>query len=267
MTLKIPGRSGESEHIVCSYKNFEELVADRCYFGCTVGRYANRIARGRFSLDQVEYQLTLNDGANSLHGGDGFDKRVWKCVESSDTAITFRLDSCDGDAGYPGNLVAEATFELFDQSLVLSYSATTDKPMVVNLTNHAYFNLSGVGRGDVSRHLLKMKASTYLPVDKELIPTGELASVIDSAYNFTISKPVGIALQQLPLGIDHCYAFDNVHTGGSQIELFDPDSGRVLEIITSQPAVQLYTGNFLDGSIEGVGGAYKQYGALCLETQ
>lgn len=237
------------------------------YFGAVVGRYANRIAGGRFTLDGREYRVPVNDGPNSLHGGDdGFDRRVWRVAGRTDSAITLTLVSPDGDQGYPGTLTVTATYTLTPDALRVDYHATTDAPTVVNLTNHAYFNLAGTGAdfdrtgpgpgagGDVLGHILRMDADHYLPVDATKIPTGELAPVKGTDFDFTTPHAVGARRGG---DYDHCFVLDG------SITLTDPGSGRVMEVVTTEPGVQFYAGGMLDPEAT----PYGPYAGLCLETQ
>jgi aldose 1-epimerase len=247
------------------------------FFGCVVGRYANRIAKGKFTLDGKEYKLAINNKPNTLHGGNkGFDKVVWKpakIVEDGPLAVGFTYTSADGEEGYPGKLTATVTYELTEKNeLRIIYSAKTDKATPVNLTNHAYFNLAGHNAGTILDHELTLKASKYTPVDDTLIPTGKIEPVKDTPYDFTTAHKVGSRIKKLtnkPQGYDFNYVIDG---GGKKLTLAaivrEAKSGRVMEVETTQPGVQLYTGNFLDGKTKGKGGtAYKQYTGLCLETQ
>jgi aldose 1-epimerase len=240
----------------------------------TVGRYANRIAKGRFVLDGVEYKLATNDGANHLHGGvKGFDKVVWNLEDIGHDAdgamVKMSYISEDGEEGYPGNLACTVTYTLTaDNQLKINYEAGTDKTTVINLTNHSYFNLAGQGTGDILGHELTLEADNFTPVDAGLIPTGEIKSVKGTPMDFTLPMSIGSRIAQVTGGYDHNYVLN----GGEEIALaakvFEPTSGRVMEIYTMEPGIQLYTGNFLDGSITGKGGkVYKKHYGFCLETQ
>jgi aldose 1-epimerase len=248
------------------------------FFGCVVGRYANRIAKGKFTLDGKEYKLAINNKPNTLHGGNkGFDKVVWKpakLVEDGPLAVGFTYTSPDGEEGYPGKLDVAVTYELTEKNeLRILYSAKTDKATVVNLTNHAYFNLAGHNAGSILDHELTLKASKFTPVDDTLIPTGKIEDVKDTPYDFTTAHKIGSRIKKLkndPQGYDFNYVID----GGGKKKLVlaatvrEAKSGRVMEVETTQPGVQLYTGNFLNGMVKGKGGtAYKQYSGFCLETQ
>lgn len=246
------------------------------FFGCIVGRYANRIARGRFTLDGREYKLAVNNGPNSLHGGTkGFDKVVWRNVETKlPLAVSFAYRSADGEEGYPGTLDVTVTYQLTETNeLRISYSAATDKATVVNLTNHAYFNLAGHNAGTILDHEVTLRASKYTPVNDDLIPTGKVEDVRDTVFDFRTPRSIGSRLDKLtnkPRGYDHNYAIDGGGAGRlvPAATVREPKTGRVMEVSTTKPGVQLYTGNFLDGKVKGKGGsAYAQYAGLCLETQ
>ncbi len=245
------------------------------YFGAVAGRYANRIAKGRFRLAEEAYQITVNNGPNSLHGGvEGFDRRVWTAKEIRN-GVELTLVSPDGDQGFPGTLTAHVRYTLTGNRLRIDYSATTDNPTVINLTNHTYFNLSGEGNPSILDAVLTLDADKYTPVDATLIPTGELAPVAGTPFDFTQPTVIGSCIdttnEQLKLasGYDHNW----VLCGKSgelrpAAKVFDPASGRVLSVLTTEPGVQFYTGNFLDGSLVGKSGAkYVKHSGLCLETQ
>jgi len=272
--VEVPDRDGKIENITLFRDSLEDYLAGHPYFGCAVGRYANRIAQGKFTLDGTEYTLATNDGANHLHGGEkGFDKLVWKAkpIEEKDfVGVRFKLVSPDGDEGYPGTLTATVTYAVTDEDeLIMKYTAKTDKPTVVNLTNHAYWNLAGAGSGDVLNHELMLNADGYLPVDEGLIPLGTVASVKGTPMDFTQPKTIGSRIEQVEGGYDHCYVL-NKEAGKKRTlaaRVVEPTSGRVMEIYTTQPAIQFYTGNFLDGTISGGGVDYQKHYAFCLETQ
>jgi aldose 1-epimerase len=277
VTLKVPDRQGKIDDVVLGYDKLEDYAAGKAYFGATVGRYANRIAHAKFTLDGVTYTLPKNDGDNHLHGV--FNKRVWnaKDVSGSDgQALELTYVSKDGEDGFPGNLSVKVVYTLTDQNeLKIDYSATTDKDTVLNLTNHCYFNLAGQGNGDILQQQLMIRADRFTPVDATLIPTGELRSVKGSPFDFATSTVIGARIdqddQQLKLGhgYDHNWVLNNSTAGSLYIaaQAYDPHSGRVLEVSTTEPGLQLYTGNFLDG-IRGKGGkVYNRRYAFCLETQ
>ncbi len=278
--LWAPDREGRMDDIVLGYDNLEDYIAVTPYFGAIVGRYGNRIAFGEFSIDGESYELATNNDANHLHGGIvGFDKVVWKseAYANKDAAgVKLRYLSKDGEEGYPGNLDVTVVYELTnDNELVVKYEATTDKPTVVNLTHHGYWNLRGAGNGSILDHELTLNAPFYTPVDSGLIPTGEIISVAGTPMDFTRPKPIGSRIdadfEQLAFGggYDHNWVLDK--TGGGRTfaaRLYDPGSGRQMEIFTEEPGIQFYSGNFLDGTIVGKQGAtyHYRYG-MCLETQ
>src|SRR5580693_9399551 len=278
VSLKVPDRNGKPADVVLGFDNLDGYVsnfngASDAFFGALIGRYANRIAHGTFSLDGKKYSLPLNDGQNSLHGGPhGFNNVVWK-ARPIDDGVELSYFSKDGEAGYPGNLSALVRYTLVKGDLRIEYSATTDKDTVVNLTNHSYFNLAG--QGDILSHQLTLHASRFTPVDAGLIPTGELKSVEGTPFDFRKATPIGTRInaddEQLHRGrvYDHNWVLDS---GGGKLtkaaELYDAGSGRVLKVLTDQPGIQFYSGNFLDGSIKGKGGKPDElHAALCLETQ
>jgi aldose 1-epimerase len=251
------------------------------YFGALIGRYGNRIGTASFKLDGQTYHLPVNDNkANTLHGGDkGFDKRLWSGSETQTedgAALTLTYTSKDGEEGFPGNLTAKVVYSLTaDNGLKIDYNATTDKDTVVNLTNHSYFNLSGPGAGDILQHQVMIDADKFTPVDSLLIPTGELRPVAGTPFDFKTATAIGARInnddEQLKFGkgYDHNWVLNS--TGGSlakAAEVYDPASGRVLQVFTTEPGLQFYTGNFLDGTIHGKNGkVYNLRGAFCMETQ
>jgi aldose 1-epimerase len=275
--LIVPDRDGKLGDVALGFDRLAPYFPLTTYFGATIGRYGNRIAKGQFELGGHTYQLPVNNGANSLHGGiRGFDKRVWKeeAVESDSPAIRFSRLSPDGEEGYPGNLYASVTFTLTeDNRLRISYQATTDKPTVINMTNHTYFNLAGAGNGTILDHVVTLHANAYTPVDSGLIPTGEIKDVKDTPFDFRSPTPIGLHLKETggtPTGYDHNFVLEKgiFSDWGLAAKVEDPKSGRTLEVYTDQPGVQFYTSNFLDGTLTGKGGkVYPQYGAFCLETQ
>src|SRR3972149_6163539 len=255
--VEVPDRNGKFENINLFMDSLKDYTGTKNpFFGCTVGRYANRIAKGKFSLDGEEYTLPINNAPNTLHGGNkGFDKVVWKAepVETGDSVgVKFTYVSPDGEEGFPGTLTAEVTYSLTNQDeLEMNYIATTDKPTVVNLTNHCYWNLAGAGSGDVLSHELMLNADGYLPVGEGLIPLGYVKPVKGTPMDFTTPMTIGSRIDQVSGGYDHCYVLNK--KPGEALSLVakavEPKSGRVMEVYTTEPAVQLYTGNFLDGSV------------------
>jgi aldose 1-epimerase len=273
--LWVPDKSGKNADVVLGFDNLAGYLTDHPYFGATVGRYANRIAKGQFQLDGRTYSLFINNGPNSLHGGKtGFNRKVWKAEPvglAHGAAVKLTCVSEDGEEGYPGTLTVHVTYELSDENaLKISYSASTDKPTVVNLTNHSYFNLSGAGSGDVLKDVLQLDADRYTPVDSTLIPTGELKSVEGTPFDFREATAIGERYAQVPGtgGYDHNFVLNGeAGTLRKSGELYDPVSGRQMELWTTEPGVQIYMAIGLNGSIKGIGGAYQKFGALCLETQ
>jgi aldose 1-epimerase len=280
--LQVPDRSGQLDDVVLGFDVAQRYLSDSPYFGAVVGRYGNRIAKGRFKLDGETYQLALNNAPNSLHGGEiGFDKRIWvgQVVKTTDgEGVRFSLRSGDGDEGYPGALDASVTYVWTeDNRLIIDYEATSDAATVVNLTQHSYFNLAGHDAGSILDHTLTVDAARFTPVDAMLIPTGELRQVADTPFDFRVAKPIGRDIEakneQLRIGggYDHNFVLRNrFNPGDMQLAavLVAPSTGRMLMIETDQPGLQFYSGNFLDGSVTGKGGASYEYrGGLCLETQ
>jgi len=273
VSLKLPDRKGKVDDCVLGYDSLDGYVKNSPYFGSTVGRYGNRIAKGQFVLNRVTYHLAKNNGENHLHGGvKGFDKVVWSAEPmkaSGGMGVKFTYFSKDGDEGYPGNLSCIVIYTLTnDNELKISYEATTDKATPVNLTNHSYFNFTG-GRRDTLGHELMLHADRYTPVDKGLIPTGELAAVKGTPMDFTTPTAIGLRIAKVEGGYDHNYVLTS---GGGALALaarvFEPESGRVMEISTTEPGIQFYSGNFLDGTIAGKSGrVYGKHFGFCLETQ
>jgi aldose 1-epimerase len=266
VALKAPDRNGSFADVVLGFATLEEYVSNPRYFGGLIGRHANRIGLGKFSLNETEYQLTQNNGVNHLHGGaKGFDKRVWKAAdETADGSAALHLEyfSRDGEEGYPGNLTANVVYTLSaENELEINYEATTDRETIVSLTNHSYFNLAG--QGDILSHELTLHADGFTPVSTELIPTGEIEPVENTRMDFRQSRPIASG------GYDHNFVLNNFDGSlRSAARLYEPRSGRVLEIFTTEPGLQFYSGNFLDGSFAGKGGfVYHKYTGLCLEPQ
>jgi len=275
VSLQVPDRKGNMDDVVLGYDSLSQYVSNNPYFGAIVGRYANRIAHGSFLLEGKTYSVPKNNGDNSLHGGTrGFDKVVWKAKPIKD-GIELSYVSRDGEQGYPGTLTATVRYTLNDDGLRIEYSATTNKPTVVNLTNHSYFNLAGQGKGTILQQQLKIHASRFTPVDSTLIPTGELRSVEGTAFDFRALTPIGqrIAADEDQLhkgrGYDHNWVLDKSQGKLSEAaELYDPGTGRVLQVLTTELGLQFYSGNFLDGTIVGKQGrTYEHRSGLCLETQ
>jgi len=264
VSLDAPDRNGKMADVVLGFDTLPEYIANpTTYFGAIIGRYGNRIANGRFTLDGVEYKLPRNNGENSLHGGDnGFFRRVWKPRILPDGGLELTYLSKDGEEGYPGNLSVTVTYHLTDANdLKIDYSATTDKDTVVNLTNHSYFNLKGAGSGDILGHNLMLNAERFTPVDKNLIPIGELLGVAGTPFDFRRLTAIGARIEQnneqlkIAGGYDHNWVLNktgNALSLAARVE--EPSSGRTLEVHTTEPGVQFYTGNFLDGTVKGKGG-------------
>ena len=276
---RVPDRRGQLADIVLGYDDPAQYVKDNSpYFGAIVGRYGNRIAKARFTLDGRTYPLAANNGVNHLHGGvQGFDKVLWQGEAlRGGTAVVFTRTSADGEEGYPGNLKARVTYTLTDKNeLMVAYEATADKPTVVNLTQHTYFNLAGQGTGNILGHVLRINADRYTPVDATLIPTGELAPVDKTPFDFRQPTAIGARIQsehpqiQFGRGYDHNWVLARSGAGLSlAADVYEPTSGRTLQVRTTEPGVQFYAGNFLDGTITGKGGrVYQQRSGFCLETQ
>lgn len=278
VSLKTPDRNGALADIVLGFDSLDGYLSNPGpFFGALIGRYANRIGHAHFTLNGVEYKVDKNDGENSLHGGArGFDQVVWTPRELPDGGLELTYLSKDGEEGYPGNLKVTVTYHLTDSNdLRIDYAATTDKDTVINLTNHSYFNLKGAGEGDILGHLLTLNADRYTPVDAGLIPTGELRSVSGTPFDFRKPTAIGARIEQndeqlkLGHGYDHNWVLNRSGNGltlAARVE--EPSRGRVLEVRTTQPGIQFYTGNFLDGAITGKGGkVYARRSGLCLETQ
>lgn len=276
VSLKVPDRAGSLADVVLGFDSVDGYIANPGpFFGALIGRYGNRIGHARFTLNGVEYKVDKNDGENSLHGGaHGFDKATWTARELPDGGLELKYLSKDGEQGFPGNLSATVRYHLTDANeLRIDYFATTDKTTVVNLTNHAYFNLKG--SGDILGHLMMLNADRFTPVDAGLIPTGELRPVAGTPFDFRKSIAIGARIAQndeqlkLGKGYDHNWVLNR--TGGELLlaaRVEEPSAGRVMEVLTTQPGVQFYTGNFLDGTAKGKGGkVYGHRSGFCLETQ
>ncbi len=271
--IHTPDRNGKMGNIALGFDKLEQYLEGHPYFGALIGRYGNRLANAQFSLDGEKYQLAVNNGNNALHGGlKGFDKVIWdveviSCLERAALKLTYL--SPDGEEGYPGNLKVAVTYELLMDQFFITYEAESDKATVLNLTNHSYFNLAG--EGSILDHVLYINASRYTPVDDGLIPTGELANVEGTPFDFRKPTVIGDRIEAVggdPVGYDHNYVID-----GSEGEktlaakIMDPKSGRSLQVTTTEPGVQFYSGNFLDGTLVSHGLQYEQYSGMCLETQ
>ncbi len=278
--LKVPDKNGKIEDVVLGFNSLEGYLTPAPYFGAIIGRYGNRIAKGKFSLDQKQFTLAQNDGENHLHGGNkGFDKVVWTVTKISNSgSVALQLDylSEDMEEGYPGNLKTTVINTLSnDNTLKVSYQANTDKKTIVNLTQHSYFNLSGDFSKLILDHEISINADTFLPVDATLIPTGEFKEVAATPFDFRTSKPVGkdieVENQQLErgLGYDHCWVLNRDSDDMSlAATAYDPASGRFMEVFTTEPGIQFYSGNFLDGTLPSKsGGTYAKRSGFCLETQ
>jgi len=270
-SILAPDAEGNFENIVLGFDDLDKYLAGTPYFGALIGRYGNRIAEGKFTLDGEAYQLDVNDGENHLHGGvKGFDKVLWDIESVSANSLELSYLSEDGEMGYPGNLTVNMTYTLTaDNELKMDYQATTDKATPVNLTNHSYFNLSGDPESRILDHELQIAADQYTPVNAQLIPTGEIAAVEGTPFDFTEPFEIGARIDDVQGGYDHNFVLDNSDgTMQSVATLFDPETKRELEVITEEPGLQFYSGNFLDGTLTGPDGAkFVQYSALCLETQ
>jgi aldose 1-epimerase len=273
-SIRVPGKDGQVDDVVLGFNSLEEYLGEHPYFGAIAGRYANRIAAGRFTLDGKEYRLATNDGKNHLHGGNtGFDKVVWDgaAVEKDGVSgVELFYLAQDGEEGYPGNLRVIVKYLLTaDNELIIEYEATTDQPTVVNLTNHSYFNLRGEGSGDVLGHELMINAGRYTAVGEGLIPTGALDPVAGSPLDFMESRTIGSRIRELADGYDHNFVLNRANDGLTlAAKVYEPGSGRTMTVYTTEPGIQLYTANSFNGKLKGKSGqAYGPYAGLCLETQ
>jgi aldose 1-epimerase len=279
-SLKVPDRTGHLSDVVLGFDNLDAYLKGHPYFGAIIGRYGNRIAKGRFSLNGAEYKLAVNNGANHLHGGiKGFDKVVWNAGPlkvANGVALVLTYQSKDGEEGYPGNLSIKVTYTLTNRNeLKIEYSATTDKDTVINLTHHSYFNLAGQGEGDILKHSLFLNANRFTPTDEGSIPTGELRSVRKTPFDFLQATEIGARInqpdQQLQFGkgYDHNFVLNGkMGTMRLGARVYEAGTGRVMEVWTTEPGMQFYTGNFLDGTLTGIDGkVYQQRYGFCLETQ
>jgi aldose 1-epimerase len=279
VSLKVPDRNGKFDDVVLGFNDFDSYLKNDPYLGALIGRYGNRIAKGRFTLNGVEYKLAVNNGENHLHGGiKGFDKVVWTGVARSTRGgaeIVLTYLSKDGEEGYPGNLNVTAVYRLTNNELRIDYSATTDKDTVTNLTHHSYFNLAGEGNGGILNHLVTINANHFVPTDAGSIPTGELRKVTGTPFDFLKATAIGARINQddeqlkFGRGYDHTWVI-NGRAGTLRLAAtaYDQTSGRVMQVWTTEPGVQFYTGNFLDGTLTGKSGkVYPQRSGFCLETQ
>jgi aldose 1-epimerase len=271
-SILCPDREGNMADVVLGFDDLQPYLDGHPYFGSIVGRYGNRIAKGKFSIDGEEYTLATNNGPNHLHGGiKGFDKVVWEAKEKSlaDTcSLRLRYTSPDGEEGYPGNLRVMVMYSLTnDNELIIYYKATTDKTTPINLTHHSYFNLGGT-QEDALNHILTITAEKYIAVDENLIPTGELADLDNTVMDFRTSHVIGERIADVEGGYDHTYVLINKGNLIKVADAYEPNSGRLMEVFTSEPGIQFYSGNFLDGSLTGKNGiVYNQHHGFCLETQ
>lgn len=283
LSLEVPDRDGNLDDVVLGYDRLADYEEESPYFGAIVGRYANRIAGGRFELDGITYELATNNGPNHLHGGEvGFDKKVWNArsfVDEHGVGVVFTYTSPDGEEGFPGRLDTEVIYRLTDDNrLIISYQATTTKATPVNLSQHTYFNLAGEGAGDVLDHEIAINAAAFTPVDSTLIPTGERQTVAGTPFDFRTPTPIGARIDadhpqiEHGGGYDHNFVLDREDAGPDALvraaRVYEPSSGRVLTVHTTEPGMQFYTGNFLDGSLMGKNGRpYTHRSGFCLETQ
>jgi len=290
VSMRVPDRGGNIGDVTLGFDNFDDYIVKKPpYFGAIAGRYANRIAKGRFTLDGKTYRLAINNAPNHLHGGVvGFDKRLWHAEPTERNGIAgvvYTLTSADGDEGYPGTVIATVTYSVSSaNALTIDFEATTDRPTPVNLTNHTYFNLAGEGRGDILAHVLTIDADRFTPVDDTLIPNGAMVPVGDTPFDFRTPTAIGARIDADDVqirrgsGYDHNWVLNGASSSGASgggspavshaAHVVDPVSGRTLDVSTTEPGMQFYTGNFLDGTIHGKAGhAYVRRGGFCLETQ
>jgi aldose 1-epimerase len=275
VSLFVPSRRFPEEDILLGYSTLDGYSSNVPFLGASIGRVGNRIGGASFKLDGNTYNLYKNDGEHTLHGGRrGFDKRVWTAEsyeEKDGVFVRFELESPDGEEGFPGNLKAVICYGLTKSNeLIIDYKASVDKKCPINLTNHAYYNLAGEGKGDILGHEMQISASRYVEVGSDLIPTGKMPSILGGAFDFTKRKVIGKDIAQTGGGYDHCYVLDSANDDGTLklcAEVFEPISGRSMKVLTTQPGVQFYSGNFLDGVRGKVGSVYGKHTGFCLETQ
>ncbi len=270
--LHVPDRAGDKKSVVLGFDSLPPYLASEPYFGAMIGRVANRIANGQFSLNGRTYTLSKNNNGNTLHGGKvGFDKHLWQArvVSDSPAAVEFTYVSPDMQEGFPGEVHARVRCTLTQQhALRIEYDATTTAPTPINLTNHSYFNLAGAGRGNVLNHTIEIAAESYTPVNDKLIPTGQIVPVAGTPLDFRAPTAIGERIKQTPSGYDFNFVLERPSANlALTARVSEPTTGRRMEVWSSQPGVQFYSGNFLDGSNVGIGGAYEKYGGLCLEPQ
>ena len=280
-SIRVPDRHGQIANVALGFDNLADYEADHPYFGAITGRFANRIAGGRFKLDGVDYQLPLNDGPNCLHGGErGFDKRVWEAEQLDENQVELYYTSADGEEGFPGNLRVKVYYSLHEgeNALQIDYAAITDAPTILNLTNHSYFNLLGEGEGSIEDHILSLNASHYTPTDADQIPSGDVEEVDGTPFDFQLHKTIAAGLRAshpqivMAQGFDHNFVInrERVDEGVAALaaEVYEPRYGRRMEVWTTEPGIQFYSGNFLDGTLVGASGrVYRQGDGLALETQ
>lgn len=277
MAIETRGRDQLEKNIVAGFKDIKDYENNPYYFGCVIGRYANRIANGKFTLDGKNIQLSVNDEINHLHGGfEGFNKKVWKLIstqtDKDEVKVEFEYLSCDGEEGYPGNLMVKVKYILNSKNqLCIEYNADTDKATPISLTNHSYFNLSGFDSPNIYEHMLYVNTENYTEKNLNNTPTGNIIPVVDTPLNFRQPKKIGKDINQFPKdkGFDHNFILKRNFSSEivSAAQLKDPLSGGTITVYTDQPGIQVYTANFWDGTVNGVHGAYQQHGAVALETQ
>ena len=276
-SIQVPDKNGKLGEVTLGYNSLEKYIEGSPFFGALVGRYGNRIANGTFTLNDSTYTLAQNDGPNHLHGGiEGFDKKLWAADtfrSASETGLMLRLVSEDGEEGYPGRLAVTVKYIMQENALRIEYEATTDKPTIVNLTNHTYFNLKDAGASTILDHELMLDANKFLPVDKTLIPTGELREVAGTPMDFRTSTAIGDRIEEeyeqllFGGGYDHCWVLDHSKKNRPIARVYESTTGRVMEVFTTEPGVQFYCGNFLNGRHQGRGISYQKRTGFCLETQ